>query len=185
MLSRDRFFVTPSTVARHGPLSMEFSRQEYWSGLPFPSPCIFIAAAAKSLQSCPTHRRRPTRLPCLWDSPGKNTAVGCHFLLQCMNVKNQSEVAQLCPTLSDLMDCNLPGSSIHGIFQARVLWCLEHDNYSCVFHKKGLGGGSIHTPLFKLYLLQFIFLSYILLTLKYILLNSIFDLCKTSIWYKI
>ena len=97
-----------------------------------------------------------------------------------MNVKNQSEVAQLCPTLSDLMDCNLPGSSIHGIFQARVLWCLEHDNYSCVFHKKGLGGGSIHTPLFKLYLLQFIFLSYILLTLKYILLNSIFDFFGVS-----
>ena len=67
------------------------------------------------------HRRQPTRLPRPWDSPGKNPAVGCHFLLQCMKVKSQSEVAQSCPTLSDPMDCSLPGSSVHGIFQARVL----------------------------------------------------------------
>ena len=66
-------------------------------------------------------RRQPTRLPCPWDSPGRNTGVGCHFLLQCMKVKSESEVAQLCPTLSDPMDCSLPGSSVHGIFQARVL----------------------------------------------------------------
>ena len=56
-----------------------------------------------------------------WDSLGKNTGVGCHFLLQCMKVKSQSEVAQSCLTLSDPVDCRLPGSSIHGIFQARVL----------------------------------------------------------------
>ena len=67
------------------------------------------------------HRRQPTRLPRPWDSPGKNTGVGCHFLLQCMKVKSQSEVAQSYPTLSDPMDCSLPGSSVHGIFQARVL----------------------------------------------------------------
>ena len=67
------------------------------------------------------HRRQPTRLPRPWDSPGKNTGVGCHFLLQCMKVKSESEVAQSCPTLSDPMDCSLPGSSIHWIFQARVL----------------------------------------------------------------
>ena len=67
------------------------------------------------------HRRPPTRLPCPWDSPGKNTGVGCHFLLQCMKLNSESEVAQSCPTLSDLMDCSLPGSSVHGIFQARVL----------------------------------------------------------------
>ena len=67
------------------------------------------------------HRRQPTRLPCPWDSPGKNTGVGCHFLLQRMKVKSESEVAQSCPTLSDPMDCSLPGSSMHGIFQARVL----------------------------------------------------------------
>ena len=66
-------------------------------------------------------KRQPTRLPCPWDSPGKNTGVGCHFLLQCMKVKSESEVAQLCLTLSDPMDCSLPGSSTHGIFQARVL----------------------------------------------------------------
>ena len=65
------------------------------------------------------HRRQPTRLPHPWDSPGKNTGVGCHFLLQCMKVK--SEVAQSCPTLCDPMDCSPPGSSTHGIFRARVL----------------------------------------------------------------
>ena len=66
-------------------------------------------------------RRQPTRLPRPWDSPGKNTGVGCHFLLQCMKVKSESEVAQSCPTLSNAMDRSLPGSSVHGIFQARVL----------------------------------------------------------------
>ena len=67
------------------------------------------------------HRRQPTRLCRPWDSSGKNTGVGCHFLLQCMKVKSQSEVTQSCLTLSDPMDCSLPGSSVHGIFQARVL----------------------------------------------------------------
>ena len=67
------------------------------------------------------HWRQPTRLPHPWDSPGKNTGVGCHFLLQCMKVKNKSEVAQSCPTLSSPMDCSLPGSSTHEIFQAKVL----------------------------------------------------------------
>ena len=94
--------------------------------LPWPA----AAAAAKSLQSCPTlcnpqsrwqSRQQPTRLPHPWDSPGKNTGVGCHFLLQCMKVKSEREVAQSCPTLSDPKDCSLPGSSVHEIFQARVL----------------------------------------------------------------
>ena len=67
------------------------------------------------------HRRQPTRLRRPWDSPGKNTGVGCHFLLQCMKVKSESEVAQSCLTLRDPMDCSPLGSSIHGIFQARVL----------------------------------------------------------------
>ena len=67
------------------------------------------------------HRWKPTRLPHPWDSPGKNTGVGCHFLLQCMKVKSESEVTQSCPTLSDPMDYSLPGSSVHGVFQARVL----------------------------------------------------------------
>ena len=78
------------------------------------------AAAAKS---CPTlcDPTDPTRLPHPWDSPGKNTGVGCHFLLQCVNVKSESEVAQSCPISIDPMDCSLPGSSVHGTFQARVL----------------------------------------------------------------
>ena len=67
------------------------------------------------------HRWQRTRLLCPWDFPGKNTGVGCYFLLQCMKVKSEREVAQSCPTLSDPMNCSLPGSSVHGIFQARVL----------------------------------------------------------------
>ena len=66
-------------------------------------------------------RWQPTRLPHPWDSPGKNTGVGCHFLLQCMKVESESEVSQSCPTPSNPMDCSPPGSSIHGISQARVL----------------------------------------------------------------
>ena len=73
---------------------------------------------SNSIRPC---RPQPNRLPCLWDSPGKNTGVGCHFLLQCRKVKSECEVAQSCPTLRDRMDCNPPGSSILGIFQARVL----------------------------------------------------------------
>ena len=67
------------------------------------------------------HRRQPSSLPRPWDSPGKNTGVGCHFLLQYVKVKSESEVAQSCLTLHDPMDCSLPVSSVHGIFQARVL----------------------------------------------------------------
>ena len=125
--SHVRLFAGPWTVACQAPPSMGFSRQEYWSGLPFPSPGDLpdpgieagspasqadalpskppAAAAAKSLQSCLTvrpHRRQPTRLPRPWDSPGKNTGVGRHFLLQCMKVKSESEVAQSCLTLATL-----------------------------------------------------------------------------------
>ena len=85
---------------------------------------IYTYAAAKTLLSCPTlcHPiRQPTRPHCSWDSPGKNTGVGCHFLLQCRKVKSESEVAQSCPTLCDPMDCSLPGPTVPGIFQARVL----------------------------------------------------------------
>ena len=67
------------------------------------------------------HRQQPPRLCRPWDSPDKNTGVGCHFLLQCVKVKSESEVAQSCQTLRNPMDCSLPGSSVHGIFQARVL----------------------------------------------------------------
>jgi len=82
------------------------------------------AAAAKSLQSCLTvrpHRRQPTRLLCHWDSLGKNTGVGCHFLLQCMKVKSENEVTQSCPTLCDPVDGTPPGSPVPGILQARTL----------------------------------------------------------------
>ena len=81
--------------------------------------CCWVASVVSD--SVWPHRRQPTRLPHPWDSLDKNTGVGCHFLLQCMKVKCESKVAQLCLTLSDPMDCSLPGSCVHGIFQARVL----------------------------------------------------------------
>jgi len=82
---------------------------------------LLLLSASVVSDSVWPHRRQPTRLPRPWGSPGKNTGVGCHFLLQCMKVKSESEGAQSCPTLYDPMDCSPPGSSIHGIFQARVL----------------------------------------------------------------
>ena len=84
---------------------------------------LYTAAAVTSVvsNSMRPHRRQPTRLRCPWDSPGKNNGVGGHFLLQCMEVKSESEVTQLCPTLQEPMDCSPPGSSVHGILQARVL----------------------------------------------------------------
>ena len=81
--------------------------------------CCYVTSVVSD--SVRPHRRQPIRLCCPWDSPGKNTGLGCHFLLQCMKVKRESELAQSCPTVSDPMDCSLPGSSVHGIFQARVL----------------------------------------------------------------
>ena len=83
--------------------------------------CLLLLSHFSRVRLCVTHRRQPTRLLRPWDSPGKNTGVGCHFLLQCMKVKSENEVAQSCSTLRDPVDCSLPGSSIHGIFQARVL----------------------------------------------------------------
>ena len=94
--------------------------------------CCCVASVVSD--SVRAHRPQPTRLRRPWDSPGKNTRVGCHFLLQCMKVRSESEAAQSCLTLRDPMDCSPPGSSIHGIFQARVLewdatafstWCLS------------------------------------------------------------
>ena len=82
---------------------------------------LLLLSHFSHVQLCAPQRQQPTRLPRPWDSPGKNTGVGCHFLLQCMNVKSESEVIQSCLPLSDPMDCSLPGSSVHEIFQARVL----------------------------------------------------------------
>ena len=106
-LSRVRLFATPWTAAYQAPPSTGFSRQEYFVN----------AAAAKSRQSCPTlcdpiDGSPPGSRP--WDSPGNNTGAGCHFLLPCMKVKSESEVAQSSPILRDPMDCSLPGSSVHG-----------------------------------------------------------------------
>ena len=83
--------------------------------------CCWVASVVSD--SVQPHRWQPTRLPRPWDSPGKNTGVGCHFLLQCVKVKSESEseVVQSCLTLSNPMDCSLPGSSVHGLLQARVL----------------------------------------------------------------
>jgi len=101
---------------------------------------VCLSVVSDSVQP---HRRKPTRLPCPWDSPGKNTGVGCHYLLQCVKVKSEREVAQSCPTLRDPMDCSLSGSSVHGIFQARVLewdaitfskYFLAHSKVSAVIN---------------------------------------------------
>ena len=82
---------------------------------------LLLLSCFSHVRLCAPHRRQPTRLPCPWDSPGKNTGVGCHFLLQCMKVNSDSEVAQSCLNIHDLTDCSLPGSAVYGIFQARVL----------------------------------------------------------------
>src|SRR5574337_284669 len=82
---------------------------------------LLLLVASVVSDSVRPHRRPPTRPRRPWDSPGKNTRVGCHFLLQYMKVKSESKVTQSCPTFHNRMDCSLPGSSIHGIFQARVL----------------------------------------------------------------
>ena len=87
----------------------------------FSTAAAAVAVASVVCNSVQPHRWPLTRLPCPWDSPGKNSGVGCHFLLQCMKVKSESEVAQSSPTLIDPMDCRLPDFSVHGIFQARVL----------------------------------------------------------------
>ena len=133
--------VSESLRPHRAPLSMRFSRQEYWSGLPCPPPGDLPNPGIKprspmlwadSLPSEPTgymyisdsvqpHRWQPTRLPHPWDSPGKNTGVGCHFLLQSKKVKSESEVTQSCPTPSDPVDCSPPGSLVHGTLQARAL----------------------------------------------------------------
>ena len=91
------------------------------TGVQYDSEGLLLLRHFSCVRLCTTHRGQPTRLPRPWDSPGKNTGVGCHFLLQCMKVKSEREVTQSCPTLRDPMDCSLSGSSVHGIFQARVL----------------------------------------------------------------
>ena len=102
---------------------------------------LLLLSHFSRVRLCATPQTAAHQAPCPWDSPGKNTGVGCHFLHQCMKVKSESEVAQSCPTLCDPMDCSLPGSSIHGSFQARVLewgaiafsdityvWSLKYDS---------------------------------------------------------
>ena len=120
--SRVRLCATPETAAHQALPSLGFSRQEHWSGLPFPSPMHESESESEVVSnSVRPHRWQPNRLPHPGDSPGKNTGVGCHFLLQCVKVKSESEVAQSCPTLSDPMDwqptrllcpCDFPGKSI-------------------------------------------------------------------------
>ena len=87
--------------------------------------CEFASVVSNHVRP---QRQQPTRPLCPWDSPGKNTGVGCHFLLQCMKVKSESQVAQSCPTLRNPMDCSPPGSSIHGILKARILEWVAHSS---------------------------------------------------------
>ena len=114
LLSRVQLSVTPWTMARQAPLSMGFSRQENWSGLPFPSPMRkYEVSEVKSLSRVrlsATPRTVAYQAPRPWNFPGNSTGVGCHFLLQCMKAKSENEVAQSCPTLSNPMYCSPPGS---------------------------------------------------------------------------
>ena len=107
----------------HTSLLISPNSKKMWYIYPMECCCCCCCCCVTSVvsNSVRPHRRQPSWLPHPWDSPGKNTGVGCHFLLQCMKVRSESEVAQSCPTLSDPMGRNLPGSSIHGIFQARIL----------------------------------------------------------------
>ena len=122
--------------------------------------CCYVASVVSD--PVQPHRWQPTRLPRPWDSPGKNTGVGCHFLLQCMKVKSESEVAQLCPTPSDPMDCSPPGSSVHGIFQARVLEWV-----AIAFSKVFIGMVKVKS---------IIFLVFFLFCFVYVLFFSVFRL---------
>ena len=107
----------------------EMDSVDEWDSLSVFYGCQVTSVVSNSVRP---HRWQPTRLPGPWDSPGKNPGVGCHFL-QCMKVKSESEVAQSCPRLSDLMDCSPPASSIHGIFQARVLEWGAMFSIDCLF----------------------------------------------------
>ena len=113
--------IKPTPPALEGKvLTLDHQGSPYHFQLVFYSCCCQVTSVVSD--SVWPHRRQPTRLPRPWDSPGKNIGVGYHFLLQCMKVKSESEVAQSCPTLNNPMDCSLPGSSVHGIFQARVFY---------------------------------------------------------------
>ena len=121
-------------------------------GILIPIVLLLLLSCSVVSDSVQPHRWQPTRLPRPWVSPGKNTGVGCHFPLQCMKVKSESEVAQSYLTLSDPMDCSPPDSSVHGIFQARVLeWGaisffnsyrtgdkINIQNYQSAYHVKEL-----------------------------------------------
>ena len=107
---------------------------------------MLLLSRFSRVQLCATPETAAHQAPRPWDSPGKNTGVSCHFLLQCMKVKSESEVAQSCPTLSNFMDCSLPGSFVHGIFQARVLeWGAIAFSYFWVYTQKTTKSKNLNT----------------------------------------
>ena len=130
------------------------------------------------------HRQQPARLLRPWNSPGKNTGVGCHFLLQCMKVKSEIEVTQSCPTLHDPLDCSLPGSSVHGIFQARV---LEWGAICLLFPIQLFSSISLHWSLRKAFLsplailwnsaFKWVYLSFSFLLFASLLFSAIQPFC--------
>ena len=122
-----------------------------------PEKLLLLLSCFSCVRLCATPQTAAHQAPCPWDSPGKNTGVGCHFLLQCMKVQSQSEVPQSCLTLLDHMDCSLPGSSVHGILQARVLeWgaIAFSSPYSifpsCIVHQSMVRQISTHTGIISL-----------------------------------
>ena len=112
-------FLSPAVISCLICLFVCLHKEETQTKIQIKHCCCCVASVVSN--SVGPHRRQPTRLPRSWDSPDKDTGVGCHFLLQFMKVKSEREVAQSCPTLSDPMDCSPPGFSIHGVFQTREL----------------------------------------------------------------
>ena len=121
---------------------MGLSRKEYLVNCGFETSWLCVSDSVRPQRWQPTTLRRP------WDSPGKHTGVGCHFLLQCMKLKSEREVTESCPTLSDPMDCSPPGFSVHGIFQARVLeWgAVAFSQVALVVKKPPTNAGGIREP---------------------------------------
>ena len=143
--SRVQLCVTPEMAAYQAPPSLGFSRQEHWSGLPFPSPMHECEkwkwSHSVMSDSQRPHGLQPTRLLHPWDFPGKSTGVGCHCPIGVVNRSPSTEevriqlsvtgsyqhnekkvkVPESCLALCDPMVCSLPGSSVHGILQARIL----------------------------------------------------------------
>ena len=154
LLSHVRLLATPWTAAHQAPLSTGFSRQEYWSGVPLPSlrmtmdcikwPCCYCYITSVMSNSVRPHRRQPTRLPHPWDSPGKNTGVGCHFLLQndhdCIKSALKTQINKrhfkFSLRVSPILDPNHVSLQSGLVCESSVVWSTEYPSDSLFRHQK-------------------------------------------------